>query len=54
MIGRNFLSVIYVMVAQTISGIAKDINKISAKGASKLSLQTPQKKMVEIVNCLNV
>ena len=32
----KLLSVIYVMVAQAISGIAKDLNKMSAKSAIKI------------------
>ena len=31
----KLLSVVYVMAAQAISGIAKDLNKISAKSAIK-------------------
>jgi len=49
----KLLSVIYVMVAQAISGIAKDLNKMSAKSAIKTVVPDSQKKMVEIINYLN-
>ena len=48
----KFLSVIYVMVAKAISGIPKDLNKMRANVPSQLSFQTPQKRMVEIINFL--
>ena len=39
----KFLSVSYVMVAQAISGIAKDLNKMSAKSAIKTVVpETPE------------
>lgn len=39
----KFVSVIYVMVVQAISGIAKDLSKMSAKSAIKtvVALPTP-------------
>lgn len=38
MVPENYLSVIYVMAAQAISGIAKDLNKMSAKASVKTLL----------------
>ncbi|MDC9719863.1 MAG: organoarsenical effux MFS transporter ArsJ [Gammaproteobacteria bacterium] len=36
LVGPNFLTVVWVMAAQAISGIAKDLNKMSAKSAVKV------------------
>ena len=37
----KFVSVIYVMVVQAISGIAKDLSKMSAKSAIKTVVASP-------------
>ena len=36
LVDQSMLSVVYVMVAQALSGIAKDLNKMSAKSSIKL------------------
>tara|TARA_R110000737_G_scaffold211538_2_gene229161 strand:- start:2853 stop:3527 length:675 start_codon:yes stop_codon:yes gene_type:complete len=36
LVPKNFLTVVYVMAAQALSGIAKDLNKMSAKRSIKL------------------
>ncbi|MFM9816250.1 MFS transporter, partial [Streptomyces scabiei] len=36
MVPADVLTVVYVMAAQALSGIAKDLNKMSAKSAIKL------------------
>ena len=49
----KLFSVIYVIVAQTISGIAKDLNKLSAKSAIKTFVPDYSEEDGEIIKYSN-
>jgi len=42
LVPTSYLTVVWVMAAQALSGVAKDLNKMSAKGAIKLLVPSDQ------------